>query len=289
MVLRVLPTNPEGKVWRDGIQYRDYDMGLCQFPSLAQRAAVEGGGGPIIGARQISLRFGQGRCQHSPPKGEESTWAGPGKVAQVMVLGDTHPRSHLMRAWTKQHPQGIYLRSTEGLNGEGANGTNPNTPRTGESFTPSQHDGIGQQAAGLSPVIIRAGTETGEVPSAGMLGGIPFTPAQKRRCVGTSMLGGHRVLVGVDTSTLELGARDLSDDPPRYPFSELGGRVLYIKTILISNAGVWVRLLNYSGNPVCSYKPKMVRIFWQRLGDRRAQSGVIEEKRNRSTTCPQVW
>jgi hypothetical protein len=158
MVLRVLPTDPEWKVWRDGIQYRDYDMGLCQFPSLAQRAVVEGGGGPIIRARQISLRFalrfGQGRCQHTPPTGEESTWAGPGKVAQVMVLGDTHPKSHLMRAWTKQHPQGIYLRSTEGLNGEGANGTNPNTPRTEESFTPSKHDGIGQQAAGLLPVII---------------------------------------------------------------------------------------------------------------------------------------
>jgi hypothetical protein len=266
MVLRVLPTNPEWKVWRDGIQYRDYDMGLCQFPSLAQRAAVEGGGGPIIGARQISLRFalrfGQGRCQHTPPKGEESTWAGPGKVEQVMVLGDTHLRSHLMRAWTKQHLQGIYLRSTEGLNGEGANGTNPKIPRTGESFTPSQHDGIGQQAAGLSPVINRASTGTEEVPSAGMLGGIPFTPAQKRRCVGTSMLGGHRVLGGVETSTLEPGAKDLSEDPPRHPFSGLGGRVLYIKTILISNAGVWVRLLNYSGNPVCSYKPKMVRIFW---------------------------
>jgi hypothetical protein len=26
MVLRVLPTNPEWRVWRDGIQYRDYDM-----------------------------------------------------------------------------------------------------------------------------------------------------------------------------------------------------------------------------------------------------------------------
>jgi hypothetical protein len=140
--------------------------------------------------------------------------------------------------------------------------TNPNTPRTGESFTPSQHDGIGQQAAGLSPVIIRAGTGTGEVPSAGMLGGLPFTPAQKRRCVGTSMLGGRRVLGGVDTSTLEPGARDLSEDPPRHPFPGLGGRVLYIKTILISNAGVWVRLLNYSGNLVCSYNPKMVRIFW---------------------------
>jgi hypothetical protein len=267
MVLRVLPTNPEWRVWRHGIQYRDYHMGLCQFPSLAQRAAVEGGGGPIIGARQIILRFalrfrGQGRCRHTLPKGEESTWTGPGKVAQVMVLGDTHPRSHLMRAWTKQHPQGIYLRSTEGLNGEGANGTNPNTPRTGESFTPSQQDGIGQQAAGLSPVIIRAGTGTGEVPSAGMLGGTPFGPAQKRRCVGTSMLGGHRVLGGVDTSTLEPGASPLSQDPPRHPSPELGGRVLYIKTILISNAGVWVRLLSYSGNPVCNYKPKMVRIFW---------------------------
>jgi hypothetical protein len=95
-----------------------------------------------------------------------------------------------------------------------------------------------------------------------MLDGIPFTPAQKRRCVGTSMLGGRRVLGGVDTSILEPGARDLSDDPPRPPSPGLGGRVLYIKTILISNAGVWVRLLNYSGNPVCSYTPKMVRIFW---------------------------
>jgi hypothetical protein len=166
-----------------------------------------------------------------------------------------------MRAWTTQHPQGIYLRSTEGLNGEGANGTNPNTPITEESFTPSQHDGIGQQAPGLLPVIIRAGTGTGEVPSACMLGGIPFTPAQKRRCVGTSMLGGRRVLVGVDTSTLEPGARDLSEARPRHPSPGLRGRVLYIKTILISNAGVWVGLLNHFGNPVCSYKPKMVRIL----------------------------
>jgi hypothetical protein len=153
MVLRVLPTNSGWKVWRDGIQYRDYDMGLYQFPSLAQRATAEGGGGPIIGARQISLRlalrFGQGRCLHVPPKGQEDTWVGPGRVAQVMVLGDTHPRSHLMRAWTKQHPQGIYLRNTEDPNGEGANETNPNTSKGGRVFytTPARR----QWEAGTVP------------------------------------------------------------------------------------------------------------------------------------------
>jgi hypothetical protein len=159
---------------------------------LAQRATAEGAGGPIISARQISLRFalrfGQGRCLHVPPKGQEGTWVGPGRVAHVMVLGDTHPRSHLMRAWTKQHPRAIYLRNTEDPNGEGANETNPNTPKGGESFTPPQHDGSGQQEPALSPVIIRAGAGTGEVPSAGTLGGIPFTPAPKRRCVGTSIV-----------------------------------------------------------------------------------------------------
>jgi hypothetical protein len=272
MVLRVLPTNPEWKVWRDGIQYRDYDMGLCQFPSLAQRATAEGGGGPIIGARQISLRFalrfGQGRCLHVPPKGQEDTWVGPGRVAQVMVLGDTHPRSRLpMRAWTKQHSQGIYVRNTEDPNGEGANETNPNTPRGEESFTPPQHDGIGQAAP--SPVIIRAGAGTGEVPSAGTLGGIPFTPAPKRRCVNISVLGGHRVLGGGDTSILQPSARTLSEDPPHQPPAGLGGTVLYIKANLSSNEGVRVRLLNYSGNHVCSswsqgwFDQGVVRIFWQ--------------------------
>jgi hypothetical protein len=98
MVLRVLPTNPEWRMWRNGIQDCDYDMGLCQFPSLAQRATAEGGGGPIVGARQISLRFalrfGQERCEHTPLEGMEDNWSGPGKVAHIMVLGDIHPRSH---------------------------------------------------------------------------------------------------------------------------------------------------------------------------------------------------
>jgi hypothetical protein len=193
---------------------------------------------------------------HIPPNGMEDNWLGPGKVAHVMVLGDTHPRSHLMRAWTKEHPRGIYLRNTKGPNGEGANKTNPNTPNAGESFTPSQQDGIWQQARGHSPVIIRAGTGTvGEVLSAGTLGGIPFTPgvsAPKRRCDGTSTLGGPRVLAEGGTSILRPGARTLLEDPPRHPSVGVRGRVPYIKIVLILNVGMWVGLLNYSGNHVCS-------------------------------------
>jgi hypothetical protein len=160
-----------------------------------------------------------------------------------------------MRAWTKKHPKGIYLRNTEGPNGEGANKRNPNTPKAGESSTPSQQDGIGQQARGHLPVIIRAGTGIGEVPSAGTLGNIPFTPrvlAPKRRCAGTSTLGGRRVLAEGGTSILQPGARTLSEDPPCHPSVGVGGRVPYIKIVLISNVGMWVGLLKYSGNHVCS-------------------------------------
>jgi hypothetical protein len=204
---------------------------------------------------RFALRFAQERCEHTPPEGMEDKWSGPGKVAHVMVLGNTHPRNHLMRAWTKEHPKGIYLRNTEGSNGDGANKTNPNTPKAGESFTPFQQNGIGQQARGHSPVIIRAGTGTGEVPSAGTLGGIPFTPgvsAPKRRCAGTSTLGGPRVLAEGGTSILQPDARTLSEDPPCHPSVGVGGRVPYIKIVLILNVGMWVGLLSYSGNHVCS-------------------------------------
>jgi hypothetical protein len=83
MVLRIEPKNPKWTAWPEGeekVHYREYDMGLCRFPSLAQRAA--GGGGSIIGARQISLRvalkFEQGRCSHTPPQRRTGVWTGPG-------------------------------------------------------------------------------------------------------------------------------------------------------------------------------------------------------------------
>jgi hypothetical protein len=65
MVLRILPTKTEWSRWSEmgnQYQYRDYDMRLARFPSLAQRRA--GDGGPIVGASQVSLlivlKFGQG-------------------------------------------------------------------------------------------------------------------------------------------------------------------------------------------------------------------------------------
>jgi hypothetical protein len=110
MVLQVHPTNREWAASQEvpgaGIQYRDYDMGLAQSLSPAQIAA--GMGGRIVGASQISLRFGlrlgQGRCSHAPPQGHNGVWSGPGRLAQVIVFGDTAPRTHLMRAWTSMHP-----------------------------------------------------------------------------------------------------------------------------------------------------------------------------------------
>jgi hypothetical protein len=121
-----------------------------------------------------------------------------------------------------------------------------------QQATPSQQDGNGQREPGLSPIIIRAGAGTGEVSSAGTLGGIPFGPAPNKSCVGTSTLGGHRVLGGDDISILQPGARTLSEDPPHHSPVGLGGTVLYIKANLSSNEGVGVTLLNYSGNHVCS-------------------------------------
>jgi hypothetical protein len=51
-------------------QFRDYDMGLAQFPTPAQRRA--GDGGPIVGASQVSLRvvlkYGQGQCRMHKPR-----------------------------------------------------------------------------------------------------------------------------------------------------------------------------------------------------------------------------
>jgi hypothetical protein len=133
-----------------------------------------------------------------------------------------------------KHPKGVYLHGAGEPAGEDANKPNQITPKEG-SPTPPQHGGSGQQEPGpLQPVIIRAGAGsegTGEVPSAGTLGGVPFTPALKRRCVGTSTPGlGRRVLEGGDTSIHLPGARSLLEDPPRHSPSGLGGRVLFIKS-----------------------------------------------------------
>jgi hypothetical protein len=77
-------------------QFRDYDMGLAQFSTLAQRRA--GDGGPIIGASQVSLRvvlkYGQGQCRHAQASG------GNARPAAVAVMSDTLPRKHLIRAWS---------------------------------------------------------------------------------------------------------------------------------------------------------------------------------------------
>jgi hypothetical protein len=258
MVLRVLPTNRV-----EDVEKRDPVSRLQHGPLLVSLTSSESDSG----GRERAYR--QGQTDLSPVcteirAGAVRAYTTGGDGGQLVRARedrarhgarDTHPRSHLMRAWTKEHPKGIYLRNTEGLNGEGANKTNPNTPKAGESFTPSQQDGIGQQARGHSPVIIRAETRTGEVLSAGTLGGILFIPgvlASKRRCAGTSTLGGPWVLAKGGTSILQPGARTLSEDPPSHPSVGVGGRVPYIKIVLISNVGMWVGLLNYSGNHVCS-------------------------------------
>jgi hypothetical protein len=74
MVLRIMPTKMEWSRWSgmgSQYQFRDYDMGLAQFPTLAQRRA--GDGGPIVGASQVSLRvvlkFRQGQCRHAQASG----------------------------------------------------------------------------------------------------------------------------------------------------------------------------------------------------------------------------
>jgi hypothetical protein len=108
MVLRIMPTKTEWSRWSEmgsEYQFRDYDMGLAQFPTLAQRRA--GDGGPIVGASQVSLRvvlkFGQGQCRHAQATG------GNTRPAAVAVMSDTLTRKHLVCAWSQKYPQGISI------------------------------------------------------------------------------------------------------------------------------------------------------------------------------------
>jgi hypothetical protein len=65
MVLRIMPTKTEWSRWSDmGSQYqfRDYDMGLAQFPTLAQRRAGDGGahrrGKPSVSPSRVEIWAG---------------------------------------------------------------------------------------------------------------------------------------------------------------------------------------------------------------------------------------
>ena len=223
MVLRIVPTNTSWVEWPEmgpQYQYREYDMGLAQLPTPAQRIA--GDVGPIVGASQITLRvvlrLEQGQCRHMTQSG---------RPAAVAVLSDTVPRTRPRRAWSLKYPMGVYV-----LESERAPSGNPTTET---QTTQSPQEGSGPQEPGPLPLIIRAGAgqeETGEVHSGGTHDVVLSGPAPKRRCVATSTLGGHRVLGGRGTSLQPLGARSLIpllEGQPRQPSPGVGGRVPFIK------------------------------------------------------------
>jgi hypothetical protein len=112
MVLKIMPTKTEWSRWSDmGSQYqfRDYDMGLAQFPYTSSEESR--GRGAHVGANQVSLRvvlkYGQGQCRHAHALG------GNARPAAVAVLSDTLPRKHLIRVWSQKYLQGISILNAE--------------------------------------------------------------------------------------------------------------------------------------------------------------------------------
>jgi hypothetical protein len=220
MVLRIMPTKTEWSRWSEmGSQYqfRDYDMGLAQFPTLAQRRA--GDGGPIVEASQVSLRvglkFGRGQCRHAQAS------SGNTRPAAVAVMSDTLPRKHLIRAWSQTYLQGIWIGPTE----------QPSSGNTENPSTPCQPDVNGPQVAVplLIPDIIRAAMgqeEHGGVPSGGTQGASRSGPELMRTFDVTSMLGGGRVLNGGGAGREQPGASVPLGSPPRRSLN-LGGRVRF--------------------------------------------------------------
>jgi hypothetical protein len=220
MVLRIMPTKTEWSRWskkESQYQFRDYDMGLAPFPTLAQRRA--GDGGPIVGASQVSLRvvlrFGQGLCWHAQASG------GNTRPAAVAVMSDTLPRKHLICAWSQKHPQGIWIGPTE----------QPSNGNTANPSTPCQLGGNRPQAAVplLVSKIIRAAMgqkEHGGVPSGGTQGASRSEPELMRTFDVTSMLGEPRGLSGGGAGREQPGASVPLESPPRRSLN-LGGRMRF--------------------------------------------------------------
>jgi hypothetical protein len=151
-----------------------------------------------------------------PQRGPRS---GPGRLAQVIVFGDTAPRSHLVRAWTSMHPQGVYIRQPgrAAAEGEGETACRRKKPYTAVGRERSPGAGPFTCTRRHSRRYRSGGRE--EVPSDGTRGNALLTSALKRLRVATSTLGGHRVLGGREADEEQPGARS----PP-----QLGGRTLFI-------------------------------------------------------------
>jgi hypothetical protein len=191
-------------------------------PTLAQRTAWDGG--PIVGASQVSLRvvlkYGPGQCRHAQASG------GNARPAAVVVMSDTLPMKHLIRAWSQKYPQGISILNAE----KPSNGTLD--ANTANPSTQCQPGGSGPQVVAPLPIpdIICAAMgqkEHGGVSSGGTQGANPFGPEMMRMYVATSTQRGRRVLSGDGAGREQPDARAPLGSPPRRSLN-LGGRVRFI-------------------------------------------------------------
>jgi hypothetical protein len=108
MILRVSPEQVGWVPWPElGAVFREYQMRQAQTLSAVQRTV--GRGGPIIGARRISIRLAlrPGRIVQSPGSTPLSCHQHPAPVA---VLVSTNPSTGPPRYWSEKDPQGWLLR-----------------------------------------------------------------------------------------------------------------------------------------------------------------------------------
>jgi hypothetical protein len=218
MIFWIRPKKSEWTAWRavgPGVRYRDYELGLAHFPTLAQRTA--GITGPIVRASEIRLRFtlrlGQEQC--SDTRSGRATGA---QVAHVIVFRDTRPATGAIRAWTRLHPHGVSLHHTR-LPDSASTDLTDDTNLANEDGT---RDTV--------PAVIRAARvkaerdEELEEASGGIHDGALPTLALKRRRGDTSMPGGRPVLIGGGAHLTQPDVRAPAGSPPRQS-EDLGGTV----------------------------------------------------------------